>query len=161
MTAVRRSTSRSANDAWESLLTAHSVLLRQMRATDIWHEVSMREYDVLYTLSKCGGPLRQNELSQHVLLSQPAISRMVDRLVARGLISRSPDPVDGRGVLLALSEEGAAIQRRIGARHARDVARIVTSRLTIDEAAELERLTRKLAGPEPSARRNPQPRKTP
>jgi len=123
-------------------------LLKQMQAADIWHEVSMREYDVLYTLSKCAGPLRQNELSQHVLLSQPAISRMVDRLVARRMVRRAADPTDGRGVLLALTEKGAAVQRRIGARHARDVARLVASRLTMDELAELERLTRKLSEPQ-------------
>ena len=41
----------------------------------------MKEYDVLYTLSKCSNPIRLSELNRHVLLSQPALSRMVDRLV--------------------------------------------------------------------------------
>ncbi len=143
---MARSKARLANDAWEALLTVHAELLRQMRAADLWDEVSMREYDVIYTLSKCGGPLRQSELSRHVLLSQPAISRLVERLVARGLVARAADPVDGRGVLLTLTEEGAAAQRRIGARHAADVTRLVSAHLTRPEMEELDRLLRRLSG---------------
>lgn len=149
---MTRPKSRLANQAWESLLTAHAVLLKQMLAADIWDEVSMREYDVLYTLSKCDTSLRQSELNRHVLLSQPAISRMIDRLATRGLIERTTDPVDGRGVWLALTAEGAAVQRRVGARHAADVADIVTTRLTRTEMEDLKRLTDKLAGTSPSTR---------
>ncbi len=61
-----------ANDAWEALLTAHAVLIKQFAAEDIWTDVSMREYDVLYALSKCREPQRLSELNRHVLLSQPA-----------------------------------------------------------------------------------------
>ncbi len=58
-----------ANDAWEALLSAHAVLVRRLDAEDIWADISMREYDVLYTLSKCPGPVRLSELNRHVLLS--------------------------------------------------------------------------------------------
>ena len=44
---------RLANDAWEALLSAHARLMKQFAAEDIWRDLSMREYDVLYTLSKC------------------------------------------------------------------------------------------------------------
>ena len=81
-----------ANDAWEALLSAHAVLMKQFAAEDIWAEVSMREYDVLYTLSKCREPLRISELNRHVLLSQPALSRLVDRLAERGLVAAPGRP---------------------------------------------------------------------
>ena len=87
-----------ANAAWEALLSAHAVLMKEFAAEDIWGEVSMREYDVLYALSKCRGSLRLSELNRHVLLSQPALSRLVERLADRGLIDRRPDPADGRGL---------------------------------------------------------------
>ena len=45
----------------------------------------MREYDVLYTLSKRDGPIRARELNKQVLLSQPALSRLLDRLAERAL----------------------------------------------------------------------------
>jgi DNA-binding MarR family transcriptional regulator len=134
-----------ANDAWEALLSAHAVLMKQFAAEDIWAEVSMREYDVLYTLAKCPEPVRVGDLHRHVLLSQPALSRMVDRLVRRGMIDRHPDPADGRGVRLSLTDAGRAVQRQVGRRHARSVARAMTARLRRSELAELEALCAKLA----------------
>ena len=134
-----------ANDAWEALLTAHATLMKQFAAEDIWADVSMREYDVLYTLSKCPEPLRLSELNRHVLLSQPALSRMVDRLVDRGLVQRRTDPADGRGVRLSLTGAGRALQRQIGRPHARSVARAMTATLSSGELRELETICRKLA----------------
>lgn len=49
---------RLANEAWESLLTAHTTLMKEFADRNIWNTVSMREYDVLYTLSKCPEPIR-------------------------------------------------------------------------------------------------------
>ncbi len=135
-----------ANDAWEALLTAHADLMKRFAAQDIWHDASMREYDVLYTLSKCPAPQRMSELNRHVLLSQPALSRMVDRLVDRGLVQRHTDPADGRGVLLSLTDAGRAVQRGIGRRHARGVASAMTTSLSPAELRQLEALCLKLAG---------------
>jgi DNA-binding MarR family transcriptional regulator len=133
-----------ANDAWEALLTAHASLIRQFSAQDVWDDLTMKEYDVLYTLSKCPEPIRLSELNRHVLLSQPALSRMVDRLAERGLVSRSTDPRDGRGIRLGLTEEGLAVQRRIGRRHGRSVAQAMLARLTPAELSQLEELCARL-----------------
>jgi DNA-binding MarR family transcriptional regulator len=70
---------------------------------------------------------------------------MVDRLAARGLIERCPDPADGRGRRLSLTDEGRAVQRQIGRRHARGVARAVSTALTPADQRQLETLCRKLA----------------
>ena len=134
-----------ANDAWEQLLAAYGTLMREYAAEDSWSEVSMREYDVLYTLSKCPKPVRLSELNRHVLLSQPALSRLVDRLAERGLVDRCTDPADGRGVQLSLTEAGRAVQRQVGGNHARTVARAMTAGLTHDELGQLEALCHKLA----------------
>jgi DNA-binding MarR family transcriptional regulator len=134
-----------ANDAWEALLSAHASLMRRFGAQDVWEDLSMREYDVLYTLSKCPEPIRLTELNRHVLLSQPALSRMVDRLADRGLVSRTTDPTDGRGVRLALTGEGRTVQRGIGRRHGRSVAQAMLAELTPAELRQLEELCAKLA----------------
>jgi DNA-binding MarR family transcriptional regulator len=135
----------TANDAWEALMTAHASLIRQFNTQDVWEDLSMKEYDVLYTLSKCLNPIRLSELNRHVLLSQPALSRMVDRLAERGLVSRGTDPRDGRGVGLALTEEGLTVQRRIGRRHGRSVAQAMLARLSPAELRQLEEICAKLA----------------
>jgi len=134
-----------ANDAWEALLSAHATLMKQFAAEDIWTEASMREYDVLYTLSKCPEPINMRELNRHVLLSQPALSRLVDRLAERGLVERCSDPADGRGVRLSLTEAGRAMQRQIGRQHARGVARAMTAGLDPAELKQLETICLKLA----------------
>jgi DNA-binding MarR family transcriptional regulator len=140
-------TMHPANDAWEALMTAHASLMRQFNAQDMWQECSMKEYDVLYTLSKCPSPIRLTELNRHVLLSQPALSRMVDRLADRGLVARASDPRDGRGVGLSLTEEGRALQQRIGRRHGRSVAEAMLAGLTPAELLQLEKLCGKLVQP--------------
>ena len=86
-----------------------------------------------------------SELNRHVLLSQPALSRLVDRLAERGLVERCADPADGRGVRLSLTDAGRVVQRRIGRRHARGVARAMTAGLTAAELAQLETICLKLA----------------
>jgi DNA-binding MarR family transcriptional regulator len=134
-----------ANDAWEALLSAHAALVKQFAAEDIWQEVSMREYDVLYTLSKCREPVRISELNRHVLLSQPALSRLVHRLAARGMIECQGDPADGRGVRVSLTGAGRAVQHQIGGWHARSVARALGTELDRAELAQLETICRKLA----------------
>lgn len=140
-----RSSVRLANDAWESLLRAHAVLLREFLAEDLWTEISMREYDVLYTLSKTGQPIRIGVLRDHVLLSQPALSRMVDRLAGRGLVQRTADPSDARGVLISLTDAGSEIQRAVGRRHARHVASAMSARLDSAGLSQLEELCGQLA----------------
>jgi DNA-binding MarR family transcriptional regulator len=137
----------SANDAWEALLSAHAALMKQFVAQDDWSQISMREYDVLYTLSKCLEPVRILELNRHVLLSQPALSRLVDRLAERGLVLRQPDPADGRGVRLSLTPAGRVLQREVGRRHARSVALAMTAELSPDEIRQLEAICLKLAQP--------------
>jgi DNA-binding MarR family transcriptional regulator len=146
-----------ANDAWEALLAAHAVLMKEFAAQDIWAEASMREYDVLYTLSKCAAPISAGELNRHVLLSQPALSRLVDRLAGRGLVERRPDPADGRSVLLSLTDVGRAVQRRIGRRHARSVARAMTAGLSPGELAQLETICHKLAAANSGENTDPRP----
>jgi DNA-binding MarR family transcriptional regulator len=135
---------RLANGAWEELLTAHARLMRRFAAREYWDAASMREYDVLYTLSKCPGPLRLSDVSEYVLLSQPALSRLVDRLVERGFVERCADAMDARAVRLSLTEAGRDVQREIGRAHARDVAEALSA-LTTEELALLGALTRKLS----------------
>lgn len=145
-----RSRAALANDAWEAVLRAHNTHLRAFAAEDIWDDVSMREYDVLYTLSKCGAPMRLSDLHRYAVLSQPALSRLVDRLVERGLVAREPDPADARSVRIGLTDAGRAKQRTVGLAHGRSVTEAMTSALTTEELAQLESLALKLLSKESS-----------
>jgi len=73
------------------------------------------EYAALHALVMTGPPysMSPSKLNAFVGLSSGGITKTVDRLAADGLIERSPDPDDGRGVLVALTERGRAKAERI------------------------------------------------
>ena len=131
-------------------MTAYAVMMRRFADQDLWNEVSMREYDVLYTLSKCESPQRLADLADHVLLSQPALSRLVDRLVERALVERCTDSSDRRAIRLSLTEQGRHVQRGIGRVHATDIAQALSASLTPEEMQQLTELTRKVYSKETS-----------
>lgn len=134
-----------ANAAWESLLSAHAAMMRRFDAQPgVWDGLSMHEYDVLYTLVKAGGSARMSGLNRGVLLSQPALSRLVTRLEQRGLVRRGQDADDGRCVAVALTEAGRRAQRRVGLRHGVQVARAMEAGLSDDELARLQHLCERL-----------------
>jgi DNA-binding MarR family transcriptional regulator len=53
------------------------------------------------------GPLRLSELARREAVTAPTMSRVLSALDEQGLVVRSPDPQDARGVLITLSSEGA------------------------------------------------------
>jgi DNA-binding MarR family transcriptional regulator len=138
------STEHEATAAWESLYRAQVTVFRQLRAEFPTDEVTLTEYDVLFNLYR--QPERRariRDLTPQLLLSQPSVSRLIERLEVRGLVSRSGDPADARGTLVALTPEGVAVFRRVGAQHSAWIAERM-SVLTADELADLTRITRKL-----------------
>jgi DNA-binding MarR family transcriptional regulator len=54
------------------------------------------------------GPLRLSELARREAVSAPTMSRVLTALDEQGLVIRTPDPNDARGVQIVLSDAGAA-----------------------------------------------------
>ena len=141
----RRGTPRESSDTWESLFRTQVELLRRFRHDDVWDELSLDEYDVLYTLATSPGhSARIRDLHERSLLTQPSLSRMVERLEVAGLVRRGPVPGDRRGVAVTLTDEGLRVQRLVGRRHARSIDRVVGEALDADELARLRELLDRL-----------------
>ncbi|ORI24370.1 MarR family transcriptional regulator [Rhodococcus sp. 1168] len=139
------SSTELAVDAWEALFRSQVSLMRRFTADDIWDPISLREYDVLFTLSKCPeSGLRLHDLNREILLSQPSLSRMCERLEKLGYVARQQDPDDKRGTVVALTDKGLAVQRSIGLKHVSRIRRYVGEALDDQELAQLERLCTKL-----------------
>jgi DNA-binding MarR family transcriptional regulator len=66
---------------------------------------------------------------------------MVDRLVAKGFVTKESDPVDGRGTFVCLTDDGYALYRRVAVTHARSIERHLGSALSADELDALRALT--------------------
>jgi DNA-binding MarR family transcriptional regulator len=72
------------------------------------------EFDVIVSLRRSGAPYRQkpSDLSRSLLLSSGGTSNVTNQLVRRGLVVREPDPDDGRGTQIRLTDEGVALAER-------------------------------------------------
>ena len=134
----------AAVDAWEALFRAQVSVLRQLNKEFPTGELSFNEYDVLFNLSRQPArQLRIRDLNEHLLLTQPSVSRLVDRLVSKALVRKEPDPGDGRGTIVCLTDAGFALFRRVAVTHAESIQRRMSS-LTTPELETLAALSDKL-----------------
>jgi DNA-binding MarR family transcriptional regulator len=138
------SRTRIANEAWEALLRAQATISSELIAEQVWDEVLPHEYGVLYALSIEPEGLRITELGEDVLLTQPGMSRLVARLETRGLVQRVADPDDARACRIRLTDAGAALHRRVGLRHGRQVAQAMTRTLDRRQLLQLRDLSQRL-----------------
>lgn len=83
------------------------------------------------------GPMRLAELAQIEQVSPPSTTRLVAELEAQGLVSRQPDPVDGRAVLIRATAAGSGTVVR--ARSARGaMMQELFAQLSPDDIATIE-----------------------
>lgn len=134
---------RAAAQAWEALLRAQAHLMRTFEEAGDFEPLTAREYDVLFNLARAGGKLPMKELVDSALLSQPSMSRMVDRLVGKGYLAREPNPTDGRAVDVTLTATGGQMQRKLGRVHVRTIASELAP-LTDHELTQLTDICSKL-----------------
>ena len=142
-----RKPSAEAVAAWARLVRVHQELL-----TAVEQELKqagfppLAWYDALLELARApNGELRPLELEKQMLLPQYSTSRLVDRLVAAGLVERRECPVDGRGQMVAITPAGRALQKRMWDAYASAIERHVGTKLSNKEAAGLCDLLGKLA----------------
>lgn len=135
---------RLAIAAWESLFRAQHEVFAETSGDFCEEDLTQAEYDVLLTVTRGEDhAARLRDVTANMLISQPSVSRLVDRMVARGLIAKCPDPQDGRGAIVRATDAGLAAFRRVATAHGRSIASRM-SVLTDAELAELQALTTKL-----------------
>ncbi|TQJ30899.1 MarR family winged helix-turn-helix transcriptional regulator [Microbacterium sp. SLBN-146] len=140
---------RLAISAWESLFRAQHEVFEEIRCDFDDTGLSQAEYDVLLTVTRGRNrTARLREVTANMLISQPSVSRLVDRMVARGLVSKCADPEDGRGALVTATDAGDAAFRRIATAHGTSIAQRM-SFLSDEELAQLRALTAKLRSSPP------------
>jgi len=94
-------------------------LLRTLRREDDGTGLSAPRLSALSVVA-FAGPLSLAELAAAEQVRPPTMSRIVDALVAAGLVTRAPDPADRRSVRIAATAKGRAVMeagraRRVGA----------------------------------------------
>ncbi|TVT33238.1 MarR family transcriptional regulator, partial [Amycolatopsis rhizosphaerae] len=93
---------------WRTLAALHALIEDKLeRALQQAHELSVSEYGVLDVLARQDGfHLRMNQLSNAVVLSQSATTRLVGRLENRGLLQRYLCADDRRGIYTEVTPAG-------------------------------------------------------
>jgi MarR family multiple antibiotic resistance transcriptional regulator len=105
-------------------------------------DITPPQFKVLISIYK--GFTSPVEISKNLVMDAGAMSRMVDRMVKRDLIMRSPNPHDKRQVILALTDKGLAICDRFQNEALSSILGNLTARLTPDESRLLVELITKM-----------------
>jgi DNA-binding MarR family transcriptional regulator len=135
--------------AWVAFVHANAQVLRRLSDDlDASGQIPLTTYDVLVQLSEAGGSLRLRDLLERlVVVSQPGLSRRVERLEAAGLVERHPDPDDGRGVIVSISKAGRASLRGAAKVHVAGINREFAERISEDEALVLRQVFERIQQP--------------
>jgi DNA-binding MarR family transcriptional regulator len=107
-----------------------------------------KEFDLTLTqldaIKNLGEPCSQRELAEHLHFDASNVTDIVDRLEARGLVTRTVDPSDRRIRRVVPTAEGEAVRRKL---FERAVAEAPINSLTAAEMTKLRDLLGKIAEP--------------
>ncbi len=86
----------------------HTELSQKLKALN----VQVETWRVLQSLRASEG-ITMRELAEVVLMNPPTLTKLVDRMVADGLVQRQLSPIDQRRVQLALTDLGLSLSEKI------------------------------------------------
>ncbi|WP_370416080.1 MarR family winged helix-turn-helix transcriptional regulator [Streptomyces fradiae] len=111
------------------------------------HGVTVSQWGVLITVHR-GDATTTREVARYLGIDAGAVSRLVDRLAAKGLMTREPDPASRRTLRLALTETGRDLAPRLAEIADRNDAHFFAD-LGPDRRRQLEDWIRHLTGEAP------------
>lgn len=125
--------------AWRGMLQVHATVTRQLDAQmHSEHGLSVSAYEVLMFLADTqDNRLRMADIADRVLLSRSGLTRLVDRLVALGLVVREACEDDGRGSYAELTAAGRAKLDAARRTHLAGVREFFLDRLTPEDRGAL------------------------
>ena len=107
------------------------------------HELDRASFDVLATLRRNDRPLTPADLMRSSMITSGAVTQRLDRLAARGLVTRTPSATDGRVVHVSLTENGRELIDRALPDHVATEHRLLAA-LNPEERADLATTLRNL-----------------
>ncbi|MCE1163800.1 MAG: MarR family transcriptional regulator [Bacteroidetes bacterium] len=100
------------------IITDNILFIKTMISRAILNAVGNREvvspgmYYVMLVLEK-NGPLPMSGISREMLIPKPNVTKLVDKLIADGLVERIPDAADRRIIKIRLSRKGEKVKNEI------------------------------------------------
>ncbi|HEX3786169.1 MAG TPA: MarR family transcriptional regulator [Pseudonocardiaceae bacterium] len=119
-------TASDADAVTDAVLTASRLLVavsaRSIAAVD--ESITLPQFRLLVVLSTHGA-VKLIQVAEQLGVAPSTATRMIDRLISTGLVSREINPNSRREVVVTLSSAGRAVVRQVTQRRRRDIARIV------------------------------------
>ncbi|MEV6655061.1 MarR family transcriptional regulator [Streptomyces sp. NPDC051219] len=129
---VSRTSRQFKVGVWRGLMEVYTAVMGELeRELELHHRLAVNEFDALVNIPP--GGTRVRELTERVVLSQSATSRLVDRLERRGLVARESAVDDSRSVVIRLTDEGRKVIRAAIRTNAEVVERAFINHLTPQE----------------------------
>jgi DNA-binding MarR family transcriptional regulator len=136
--------------------TIHALAYFNLLKTGSWIEAKVKnalrpfnlthaQLNALYILFKNDPePVSANELKKKILVSNPDITRLLDRLVKKGYVFREPCPENRRKIDIFLTDPGREffMQAHLSTKLA--IGGFFEQQITEDEASELRRILHKI-----------------
>jgi DNA-binding MarR family transcriptional regulator len=134
-------------DAWSTFLRAHAKVVRALESElQAEQDLALTDYDVLIQLSAADDRrLRMSDLADRLLLSRSGATRLVDRLVADGLVERIVCDSDRRGQWASLTDAGYRRLRKASPTHLRGITQHFLDRFDADELTKLGAMLERVA----------------
>jgi DNA-binding MarR family transcriptional regulator len=126
---------------WRAFVRAQAQVSRRLdedlRAE---HGLSLQEYGALLILAEAPERrLRMGRLAESLSLSKSGATRLIDRLVDDGLVSRQSCPSDARGAEAALTDRGLDRLRTAAPTHLRGIKEYFLSAIGGEDLELIER----------------------
>jgi DNA-binding MarR family transcriptional regulator len=106
--------------------------------------ITMKQYNILRILKGASEPISTQLIRERMIDRMSDISRIVDRLVEKNLVTKCVNGTDKRLVDVTLSESGLNLLEEV--KHSFDQNNYVTNNLNNKEAEDLSRLLDKIRG---------------
>jgi DNA-binding MarR family transcriptional regulator len=119
----------------DALVTTSFATMAVLTRIAAEHDLSLTQIRVLAILRD--RRVKMSELASYLGLDKSTITGLVDRAEKRGLLKRTPNPVDGRAVDVLLTAEG----RELAERGATQIARSLSPMTSTLSRADAHRLT--------------------
>jgi DNA-binding MarR family transcriptional regulator len=125
--------------AWRGMLEVHARVTQQLDAQmQAEHGLSLSAYEVLMFLADAPEHrLRMSEIAKAVLLSRSGCTRLVDRLVDQGYLTRHAATTDGRGLYAQLTGTGLNKVNAARSTHHQGIRRFFLEHLTTTDQIAL------------------------
>jgi DNA-binding MarR family transcriptional regulator len=109
---------RAESEALGQVLDRLGTWVRRVTPPAEWSSTALSSLDRLVR----GGALRITDLCAMERISQPGMTGLVSRMETAGLVTRRPDPSDGRATLVSVTDAGASYLSRMHAARSEAVA---------------------------------------